>query len=147
VADGAARAFDGDLEDYREWLAAAAAPVRTAEAGRDAPNRREQRRLDAEARARAAAQRKPLENKLKALENQIAQLEREKLHLETRMAAPDLYAPERKDALKICLLEQARITGRLAELEGSWLALHEELERAVKSRSHDAVEPPGSAAL
>jgi len=128
VADGAARAFDGDLEDYREWLSAAAAPVRTEATAREAPNRREQRRQEAEARAQAAAQRKPLENKLKAMENQIAQLEREKAHLETRLAAPDLYAPERKDALKVCLLEQARIVGRLAELEANWLSLQGELE-------------------
>ncbi|MBX9631221.1 MAG: ATP-binding cassette domain-containing protein [Burkholderiales bacterium] len=133
VADGAAVAFDGDLEDYREWLAAGTTPVRSDEPARDAPNRREQRRLEAEARAQAAAQRKPLENKLKALENQIAQLEREKQHLETRMAAPDLYAPERKDTLKACLLDQARIAGRLAELEESWLALHEEMERSASA--------------
>jgi ATP-binding cassette, subfamily F, member 3 len=133
VAGGAAVPFDGDLEDYREWLAAGTTPVRSDEPTRDAPNRREQRRLEAEARAQAAAQRKPLENKLKALENQIAQLEREKQHLETRMAAPDLYAPERKDTLKACLLDQARIAGRLAELEESWLALHEEMERSASA--------------
>ncbi|MEO8040632.1 MAG: ATP-binding cassette domain-containing protein [Betaproteobacteria bacterium] len=131
VADGAARAFDGDLDDYRDWLAAASAPVRTAEVARDAPNRREQRRLDAEARAQAAAQRKPLENRIKAIENQIAQLEREKQHLETRMASPDMYAPERKDVLKACLLDQARIGGRLAELEESWLGLQEQAGRAT----------------
>ncbi len=131
VADGAARAFDGDLDDYRDWLAAASAPVRTAEVARDAPNRREQRRLDAEARAQAAAQRKPLENRIKAIENQIAQLEREKQHLETRMASPDIYARERKDVLKACLLDQARIGGRLAELEESWLGLQEQAGRAT----------------
>jgi ATP-binding cassette subfamily F protein 3 len=129
VADAVAAPFDGDLEDYRAWLAGGTTPVRADEPVRDAPNRREQRRLEAEARAQAAAQRKPLENKLKALENQIAQLEREKQHLETRMAAPDLYAPDRKDVLKVCLLEQARITGRLAELEEAWLSLQHELER------------------
>jgi len=130
VADGAARAFDGDLDDYRDWLGAAAAPARTEAVGREAPNRREQRRLEAEARAQVTAQRKPLENKIKAVENQIAQLEREKQHLETRMAVPDIYVPERKDVLKLCLLEQARIGGRLAELEEVWLSLQDELGRA-----------------
>lgn len=129
VADGVARPFDGDLEDYREWLTSRAAPPKVEEANREGPNRREQRRQEAEARAQAAALRKPLETRIKAVEQEIARLEQEKQHLETRMAAPDLYAPECKDSLKACLLDQARIAGRLAALEESWLMLHEELER------------------
>jgi ATP-binding cassette subfamily F protein 3 len=131
VADGVARPFDGDLEDYREWLTSRSVPAKADDGGRDAPNRREQRRQEAEARAQAAALRKPLETKIKTIEQEMARLEQEKQHLETRMAAPDLYAPERKDTLKACLLDQARIAGRLAELEESWLALHDELDRAL----------------
>ena len=65
VADGACAPFDGDLDDYRDWLQARRrqAEERPAEAA-PGPSRREQRRVEAQARDRLSAQRRPLERQL-----------------------------------------------------------------------------------
>jgi ATP-binding cassette, subfamily F, member 3 len=65
---------------------------------------------------------------LRKLEAEMQRLGGERERLEKRMAAPDLYDDARKDDLKRCLQEQARISQRLAEVEERWLALSTELE-------------------
>src|SRR3546814_9610009 len=78
VADGQVQEFDGDLEDYRDWLTTRAAAVR-AEARNDAPatgadglvDRKAQRRQDAEERHRLALLRKPLDTRSKKVENSL----------------------------------------------------------------------------
>ncbi|HTS53415.1 MAG TPA: ATP-binding cassette domain-containing protein [Burkholderiales bacterium] len=130
VAEGCVAPFDGDLEDYRAWLAgrrrdpgAPAAP--SVDAG---AHRKQQRRLEAEARNRLSAQRRPIEKRLHALEAEMAQLSADKTRLETLLADPNLYAEPDRDRLKVCLADQARIGGRLKVLEDAWLQLQEQLE-------------------
>ena len=131
VADGRVAPFDGDLDDYRAWLLdRRAGPQATGgEAPVAAASRRDQRRAEAEARNRAASQRRPVEVRLKAVEQELARLEAEKRALETRLAAPDIYEASRREALSEALREQGRLGGQLAALEEEWLGLHEQLER------------------
>ena len=58
----------------------------------------------------------------------MAQLSAEKAKLETLLADPNLYAERDRERLKVCLLEQARISGRLEALEAAWLELQQQLE-------------------
>ncbi len=129
VADGAVQPFDGDLDDYRDWLAQrrrdAQAPR---EEARLAPSRKEQRRLEADARNRLSAQRKPLEKELKQVETELQRLETDKRRLETALADPNLYGSENRERVKGLLLEQADVTGRLQALEERWLALQTQIE-------------------
>ncbi|MCH1996073.1 ATP-binding cassette domain-containing protein, partial [Achromobacter xylosoxidans] len=80
VADGAVREFDGDLEDYRDWLAArnagerAEAARENAENGEAVVDRKAQRRAEAEQRQRLSALRKPLEAKLAKVEAEMEKL-------------------------------------------------------------------------
>jgi ATP-binding cassette, subfamily F, member 3 len=130
VAQGRVAPFDGDLEDYRGWLANRrrdAEAVATPEA-EPAVDRKQQRRLEAEARNRLSAQRRPIEQRLQALEAEMAQLSADKARLETLLADPNLYADPDRDRVKTCLLDQARIGGRLQVLEDAWLHLQEQLE-------------------
>jgi ATP-binding cassette subfamily F protein 3 len=98
VADGRLQPFDGDLDDYKDWLfqtklgkgtnvlpAAgkenktsfpATAPV--AEPAAPAVDKKEQKRQDAEQRQRIATLRKPIDNKIKNLETQIAKRNEQK---------------------------------------------------------------------
>ena len=130
VAEARVAPFDGDLEDYRGWLAVrrrgeAAPPAH----GADTPvDRRQQRRLEAQARNRLSAQRRPIEQRVQALELEIAGLSADKARLETLLADPNLYAEDDRDRLKACLVEQARVSGRLNALEEEWLQLHQQLE-------------------
>jgi ATP-binding cassette subfamily F protein 3 len=96
VADGKLQPFDGDLDDYKDWLfqtklgkgtdvlpAAGKdnktafpvqSPVAPSKAEAEAPvvNTKEQKRKEAEDRQRLSALRKPIEQKIKRLDEQIA---------------------------------------------------------------------------
>lgn len=129
ISDGLVTPFDGDLEDYRIWLAnrrreRSPRPVRS----EGAADRRQQRRLEAEARNRLAARRKPIAQRLQAVEEEIAQLIAQKRQLETQVADPNLYAQNNRDRLKDCLIEQSRVNARLQEVEQLWVELQSQLE-------------------
>jgi len=141
VADGTVQEFPGDLEDYREWLAARTAQARrednaarreaSAEAGGEslsAAERKAQRRREAEARQRLSALRKPLERELAEVEAQM-QAQRERLQaLDALIADPDLYEDARRDERLRVLAEHGELTKQQQALEDRWLALQEALE-------------------
>jgi ATP-binding cassette, subfamily F, member 3 len=127
VEGGTVEPFDGDLEDYARRL-------RAREQGENAAaepvvGRKEQKRLEAEERNRRFARRKPLEAQLKSAEREMEALGIERTRLEKLIASPDMYGDGRKEDLKRCLLEQARVAARLREAEERWLALSAELEQ------------------
>jgi ATP-binding cassette subfamily F protein 3 len=127
VDGGVVTEFAGDLDDYTRHLQASAAEPAIAPAG-TAAGRKAQRRLDAQARGRLSARRKPLEAELRVLEGEVTRLAAERDRLEKLIASPDIYADSRKEDLKRCLLERARVSAQLTRVEERWLELSEELE-------------------
>jgi ATP-binding cassette subfamily F protein 3 len=147
VADGRLQPFDGDLDDYKDWLfqtklgkgttvlpAAGkdnktdfptAAPVADAA---PAVDKKEQKRQDAEQRQRVATLRKPLDTKIKTLETQIAKRNEQKALVDAQLAEPAIYDAANKAKLKTLMADQAYYTKDLAQLEGEWLKLQEQLE-------------------
>jgi ATP-binding cassette subfamily F protein 3 len=146
VHDGRVAPFDGDLEDYARWLASGAAPVASAlpltPAGSSPPasaaQRREQRRLEAEGRNRLA----PLRAAIQKHESDLEALARERIELEARLAAPELYQHAARAQLRAALLQQAELLRRVREAESAWLAASSELEAAT---GPGAVLSPGGA--
>ncbi|MBS1169668.1 MAG: transporter [Burkholderiaceae bacterium] len=137
VADGKLREFDGDLDDYRDWLlqtkkanADAAAPALVAGQETTSPvvDRREQRRIEAEQRQRLSALKKPLENQIKKLEQRMAQLNETKAVIDAQLAEQTIYDAANREKLKTLLTEQAACTKELAQLEDDWLDRQNELE-------------------
>ncbi len=129
VAEGAVHPFDGDLDDYRQWLAGLRrrsddSGSDKAAIGHSAVARRERRREEAERRARL----QPLRSELTRLERSMERLTTRKADLESRLADPALYAETAKATLKELLVEQARVDRTLAETEEIWLTKCEELE-------------------
>ena len=122
------REFDDDLEGYTRSLTlpTTVTPRQDAQA---APSRRDQRRLDAQARAQSAILRKPLEVQLRKLEAEIEQLTQRKADIENRMAAPDMYEDSNKAQLRESLLEQADVSRQLESAEEQWLELSTQLEQ------------------
>ncbi|RSZ57949.1 ATP-binding cassette domain-containing protein [Massilia atriviolacea] len=148
VADGKLQPFDGDLDDYKDWLfqtklgkgttvlpAAGkdnktAFPVASAVAPPSAPvvDKKDQKRQDAEQRQRTAALRKPIEGKIKRLEEQIAKRNEQKAEVDGKLGEASIYEAANKARLKTLLADQSFYKKDLAQLEAEWLELQEQLE-------------------
>ncbi len=135
VADGKVTEFDGDLEDYRDWLAARNADARSEArleqlASADAPavDRKAQRRQEAEQRQRLSTLRRPLETRLKNVEADMEKTGARLAALDALIADPGLYSEERRAERLKALEEHGELSKRHAQLEEQWLSLQEELE-------------------
>jgi len=142
VAEGRLAPFDGDLEDYRDWLfktklAPTEQTVPLPEAKKPAvtaplaPARREQKRREAEGRQRQSAARKPIESRIKRLEEKMAKLNAQKAGIDARLADPAAYGEAQKEALKTLVLDQAYVARELAQLEAEWLEQQQKLEQVT----------------
>jgi ATP-binding cassette, subfamily F, member 3 len=152
VRDGGLHEFDGDLDDYAEWLlksragtaggprpdgpaaVGAAGPAtdcsnstNPTQPGETRGDRREARRLAAEKRARLAALLGPLERRMQALEEQLTETESRLAGLDRTLADPAAC----NDTGRIGELSRER--GLLARqrdgIEHAWLELAGERER------------------
>ena len=136
VADGRVAPFDGDLDDYRDWVLERS---RRSGGGRDgdrdageaaaATNRKAQKRAEAEARQKSYTQRKPLADKLAKVERQMAELSAEHKAVEDWLASPAAYTEAERDSLKERIAQQGDLAWRLARLEAEWLEISEALEK------------------
>jgi ATP-binding cassette subfamily F protein 3 len=147
VADGKLQPFDGDLDDYKDWLFQTKLGKGTSvlpAAGKDnktafptapavavaAPvvDKKDQKKQDAETRQRLAALKKPIENKIKHLEVQIAKRNEQKSDVDAKLGESSIYEPANKAKLKTLMADQAFYKKDLATLEAEWLELQEQLE-------------------
>ena len=138
VADGRAQPFDGDLDDYRDWInerqrtASREAESRTTGNSNSALERREQKRQDAERRQQQAIKRRPLEQRIKKLEQQLETLHAEQSRLHDDLLEPALYEDANKTPLKALLLRKAQADKALEEIESDWLEAQEALEALAR---------------
>ncbi|MDP4836332.1 MAG: ATP-binding cassette domain-containing protein [Burkholderiales bacterium] len=149
VADGGVQEFDGDLEDYRDWLAQHQSNTRKRElAGRLSANaatpaqeiaadrgfesagndRKQQKREEAQERQRAAILRKPIEAKLLRIEKELESAQSKIKTLDALIADADLYSESRRQERVQTLTQHGELTKKYSELEEAWLELQSELE-------------------
>jgi len=127
VADGKADVFDGDLDDYKAWLAVAKekqAPIDT-EVKPAKINSYAQSKADRQARIIA---RRPILKELTQIDVKLADYQAEKRLLDERSADPSLYEAQQKVELQTLLKRQAELAAIIEETELRWLELHEALE-------------------
>jgi ATP-binding cassette subfamily F protein 3 len=129
VNGGRVAPFDGDLDDYRDWVLALRRRTDTDVARDDAPDRKAVKRAEAQARQKRADARKPLVAKRGKLEGEIRELEAEKRALDAWLATPEAYADDAKDRLKAALERSGEIAWELARREAMWLEVAEALDR------------------
>jgi len=110
VADGALREFDGDLDDYRNWLL-----QREVIPKKPPPAKRPK-----------LVNQKPLESRIKRLEEMMSRLHARKGEIEARLADPVLY--QDAAALKALLEDQAYVAREIEQVEAEWLRKQAELD-------------------
>jgi ATP-binding cassette subfamily F protein 3 len=120
VADGEAKLFDGDLEDYKSWIEtrrpreAAAQPQPEKPRSQNAPK----------------PNRKALQSKQTKLETALAAAQAELAAVNEQLADPATYAnPDRAKVTQLNA-EHARLTANVTELEEGWLELEMSKEEA-----------------
>jgi len=132
VAEGRVGPFDGDLDDYRDWVLAQRRGRRDERDDLDdvpAADRKTQKRVEANLRQRRFDVRKPLLAKQAALEREMELLAVEKKTLDDWLAGPTAYAEDAREQLKATLAREGEARWRLARLEAEWLDVAEALER------------------
>lgn len=136
VTDGQVMEFDGDLDDYRDWLTSYQAQARSRERQdqnasgvQDVPtDRRTKRREDAQERQQLSRLRRPLEKKLHAIEADMDACSKRLAELDALVSNPDFYSNDRRDERVPLLAEHGELSKRQHTLEEKWLALQEEIE-------------------
>ena len=128
VDGGHVQDFAGDLDDYAHWLQDAVA-TKPSTATATPPDRREQRRLEAEKRQ----QLRPLRQRLEQLERHMQTLQARAQTLTTALADPGLYEAQRKPEMLALMQESEQVARDLAHTESSWLELSEELEECQRA--------------
>ncbi|HEY8354160.1 MAG TPA: ATP-binding cassette domain-containing protein [Methylophilaceae bacterium] len=129
VEDGRAEPFDGDIDDYRDWLAGReAASGETARPTSDRPVARSGRAQDKAERQALLAARRPLVKEAERLEADMARWQQEKFELERRLADPALYQADDKSGLQEMFRRQSELERLILQAEERWLELQERLE-------------------
>jgi ATP-binding cassette subfamily F protein 3 len=120
VADGRLQPFDGDLDDYKEWLLKSKIGV--------VEEKKVFNKNPLPLKEKKAINKKPIESRIKRLEEQMAKLNAKKASIDARLADPSVYQDPKK--IEPILADQAYVAKELAQLESEWLQKHAELERA-----------------
>ncbi|OLO06299.1 ABC transporter ATP-binding protein [Salinicola sp. MH3R3-1] len=132
VAEGRVEPFDGDLDDYHQWLKS-----RELELRRDLKQEARQEKGaadggDRKAARRAAAERreqmKPLRKQRDTAEKKLDKAQSALTALEVQLADPDIYDAGRKDELARLVREQGERQAEVEQLESEWMAAEEALE-------------------
>ncbi|UUW18023.1 ABC transporter ATP-binding protein [Serratia ureilytica] len=135
VHDGQVEPFEGDLDDYQQWLI----DLQRQESQQDAPEkesgansaqaRKDQKRREAEFRT----QTQPLRKQIAKLEQQMEKLGAELTAVEEQLADSALYDISRKAELTDCLQKQSQAKSALEETEMTWLDAQEQLEQLTQA--------------
>jgi len=131
VAHGKAEVFDGDLDDYKDWLnTQKLADKQSLEAENPvtaSANKVDRAQAKADRQARIA-ERRPLLKELEQIEANMPKWEKEKQQLDQQLADPNLYMQGDKTLVQDLLKRQAAMTEQLETAELRWLELQEKLE-------------------
>ena len=129
VADGTVRTYDGDMDEYRVFLAEKAR-ITGRPAGRgDATGmqgKHDKKKKNVEGKSVLA----PLRKQASAAEQKLAKLSDEMKKVEETLAAPSIYQPHRMSDLITAKTKMSDLKRELKTAEADWLAAAEALEAA-----------------
>ncbi|ODC04909.1 ABC transporter ATP-binding protein [Terasakiispira papahanaumokuakeensis] len=134
VADGQVASFDGDLDDYEQWLR-----QRNVQARREAKaapsvssqtqTQKQERKLDRKAAAQLRAQLKPWKQAVDQAEKQLEQAQQQLADIESQLGDAALYTDDtRKSELQALLQSEGQVRQAVEDAELEWLEASEALE-------------------
>ena len=134
VHGGKVEPFDGDLEDYQQWLTDVQKQEnQPEESAKDnansAQSRKDQKRREAELRT----QTQPLRKEIARLEKEMEKLNATLATVEEKLGDSGLYDQSRKAELTDCLQTQAKTKSSLEACEMAWLDAQEQLEAMLQA--------------
>ncbi len=127
VADGVVDLFDGDIEDYHQWLNQRATQQKTRQPSSGDADKTDRKSL----RQKTAQQRKklqPLRKKLQSAERKVEKRQEELGTVETQLTDPTLYENDNAERMQSLLRQQASAKQALEVIEEEWMELSEEYE-------------------
>ncbi|WP_017444321.1 ATP-binding cassette domain-containing protein [Gayadomonas joobiniege] len=131
VAEGKVEAFNGDLDDYENWLKEQqkvnpSESENKAVKEHSAQNRKEQKRQQAEQRKKL----RPLKQKAEKLMQQLETEQTKMEQIELLLADTNLYTDENKTQLTDLIQQQAGLKNRIETLENDWMEAEEAIQQA-----------------
>ncbi|MFK0570793.1 ATP-binding cassette domain-containing protein [Endozoicomonas sp.] len=135
VHDGRVDEYEGDLDDYSQWLIQLRSKERselreernpTGSSVHSAQQKKEARKLEAEKRKAL----RPLKQKADKLEDQLEVLQSSLADVDKRLSEPSVYEEAAKEQLKEYLARQTELKRQIAEVEEEWMEALEALENA-----------------
>jgi len=129
VANGQVTDFDGDIDDYQQWLNDDKKQTIKANKAVTEPqvDKKQQRKEQAELRKKAS----PLRKQADKFEKLVQEAQDELTEVEAKLADSEVYQAEHKAKLSELLKRQARLTQDLAAHEMQWLDLEEQIEEIM----------------
>lgn len=128
VHDGQVEPFNGDLEDYQQWLSDLPRPDQPQTADKSKNNNAQIRKHKKQQEATLRTQTQALHKQQSQLEQQIEKLTNKLAQLEEKLTDNQLYEAAHKTQLNDYLQQQTEIRGHLEQAENSWLDVQHQLE-------------------
>ncbi|NHH99582.1 ABC transporter ATP-binding protein [Oceanimonas sp. MB9] len=128
VDSGRVQSFDGDLDDYHQWLTEQDKAEQPADMPAAGDNSAQARKAEKRRQAELRQQTQPLRKAITKLEKDMERCQQRLAEIEQQLADPDIYAAEHKARLQQLLKDQSPLQQQLADVEMEWLELQEQLE-------------------
>ena len=129
VANGRVTDFDGDIDDYQQWLNDDKKQTVKANKVISEPqvDKKQLRKEQAELRKKAS----PLRKQADKFEKLVQKDQNVLAEVEEKLADSDIYQAERKSELTTLLKQQAKLKQDIEENEMQWLDLEEQIEEIM----------------
>ncbi|KFZ37497.1 ABC transporter ATP-binding protein [Shewanella mangrovi] len=129
VDNGEVESFNGDLDDYHQWLLDAAKAAKSqaqteVETPKPQQDKKQQKRIEAELRQKLS----PLKKQQSKLETEQQKCNQRLNELEQQLADTSLYEAQNKATLTQILAERTQLSQQLEESEMEWLELQEQID-------------------
>ena len=128
ISDGAASPFEGDLDDYKQWLSDQRNNSKPTLNTDKATLKAERAQAQADRQA-LLAQRRSITKEIEQIDKKMSLWHDEKKTLDTRLSDPTFYETKNNTELKELLKRQSELLQNIEAAEEHWLVLNESLEK------------------